>query len=580
MSSPPLPPDPYAALKVSRDAGIAQIRSAHRKLVLQCHPDRIRDPSQKAAKKEEFQAVQQAYELLSDENRRQKYDEDVKLADLRRQMRTKVNISSPRSSPRYEFEIRTKDARPSAFRTGTAPATPKYPNTRSRDEDDGRGPRIFEPQYRPPRRESTFPRDSWEQESDKRNASWMEKARREREAKEAELERLRELERDRERTREREEEKERKREQRRRAEEEARREKEAKEARRAERKKRDKARDKEIKREAEDKKRHAKPYVEPYDDDATPPPRRSDREKKSSSSKLAEDMQADNIASYINSKRATHGSSPGLQRSSTFHGRHHMPKAATPPPMRNRQPEFAEPEDMSPDEDIYRSSAKPRRGSAGESPLGRERGYRSGSRDPRDEPIIMTASPKMSTRQSKNQSSPPRQPTRTKTMPTSPMPEATYTRPMPGMTRSQTFNVFSDEKGPRGRGRSRYEPQVTTVDPESDEEAYRRSRESKHRGSRKTRSPEAYDGTRKTRSGSSRKDPDMGFYEYYAKPGIRVVETRPTMVRETSYSATPGSGGAKFSKVKTSRTYSRDDVQYSKYPHEAYSPDRRYQGYA
>src|SRR5436305_14252963 len=85
MSSSP-PPDPYKTLGVSKDATLSSIRSAHRKLVLQCHPDKIKDESLKAAKQDEFQKVQQAYEILSDENRRAQYDNQVKLQELRREM--------------------------------------------------------------------------------------------------------------------------------------------------------------------------------------------------------------------------------------------------------------------------------------------------------------------------------------------------------------------------------------------------------------------------------------------------------------------------------------------------------------
>lgn len=84
MSSP-IPPDPYEALGVAKDADIAVIRSAHRKLVLKCHPDRIQDPALKDQGKERFQKIQQAYELLSDPAKRSRYDDQIKLAALRRE---------------------------------------------------------------------------------------------------------------------------------------------------------------------------------------------------------------------------------------------------------------------------------------------------------------------------------------------------------------------------------------------------------------------------------------------------------------------------------------------------------------
>jgi curved DNA-binding protein CbpA len=81
----PTPQDPYEALGVSADADISAIRTAHRKLVLKHHPDRIKDPTLKERGKDEFQKIQQAYELLSDPVQRSRYDDKVKLAELRKE---------------------------------------------------------------------------------------------------------------------------------------------------------------------------------------------------------------------------------------------------------------------------------------------------------------------------------------------------------------------------------------------------------------------------------------------------------------------------------------------------------------
>jgi hypothetical protein len=78
-------PDPYVALGVSKDADLPAIRSAHRKLVLKSHPDRIQDPALKEKAVDTFQAIQQAYETLSDPVRRSRHDEQVKLAELKRE---------------------------------------------------------------------------------------------------------------------------------------------------------------------------------------------------------------------------------------------------------------------------------------------------------------------------------------------------------------------------------------------------------------------------------------------------------------------------------------------------------------
>ncbi|KAK2786594.1 hypothetical protein FQN52_007770 [Onygenales sp. PD_12] len=68
-------PDPYLALGIAKDADTAAIRSAYKKLVLKCHPDKIKDEAERSRGQDEFQKVQQAYELLSDEKKRAKYDE-------------------------------------------------------------------------------------------------------------------------------------------------------------------------------------------------------------------------------------------------------------------------------------------------------------------------------------------------------------------------------------------------------------------------------------------------------------------------------------------------------------------------
>ncbi|MCJ1451667.1 hypothetical protein MMC28_002007 [Mycoblastus sanguinarius] len=79
----PLPPNPYKALNIPKDATLTAVKSAHRKLVLSCHPDKVQDESAKLEKAEQFHQVQQAYEILSDEHRRQRYDERVKIAERR-----------------------------------------------------------------------------------------------------------------------------------------------------------------------------------------------------------------------------------------------------------------------------------------------------------------------------------------------------------------------------------------------------------------------------------------------------------------------------------------------------------------
>ncbi|SZF01468.1 unnamed protein product [Blumeria hordei] len=114
------PPDVYTTLGVNRCATAAEIRSSYRKLVLTCHPDKILDSSLKAAKQAEFQKVQEAYEILSDENRRQDHDDKVQIYELRKEM-GRGNPTS-RSNP-YEFEVKTPKS--------TEPSKPKSSSSTS-----------------------------------------------------------------------------------------------------------------------------------------------------------------------------------------------------------------------------------------------------------------------------------------------------------------------------------------------------------------------------------------------------------------------------------------------------------------
>lgn len=79
-----LPPDPYLALGLAKDATAGAIKSTYRKLVLKCHPDKVQDESLKKEASDRFHLIQSAYEIVGDEDRRARYDAQCKLAELRK----------------------------------------------------------------------------------------------------------------------------------------------------------------------------------------------------------------------------------------------------------------------------------------------------------------------------------------------------------------------------------------------------------------------------------------------------------------------------------------------------------------
>jgi molecular chaperone DnaJ len=60
----------YKVLGVESNASENQIKSAYRKLAVQFHPDKNKDPSAT----EKFQKITEAYEILSDTEKRKQYD--------------------------------------------------------------------------------------------------------------------------------------------------------------------------------------------------------------------------------------------------------------------------------------------------------------------------------------------------------------------------------------------------------------------------------------------------------------------------------------------------------------------------
>ena len=65
--------DYYKLLGVNRDANDEAIKKAYRKLALKWHPDR--NPNNKEGAEKQFKAISEAYEVLSDKNKRAVYDQ-------------------------------------------------------------------------------------------------------------------------------------------------------------------------------------------------------------------------------------------------------------------------------------------------------------------------------------------------------------------------------------------------------------------------------------------------------------------------------------------------------------------------
>lgn len=65
----------YKALRIKKDATQAEIKRAFRKLSLKYHPDKITDPALKKLASRKIIAINEAYEILGDPDKRQLYDD-------------------------------------------------------------------------------------------------------------------------------------------------------------------------------------------------------------------------------------------------------------------------------------------------------------------------------------------------------------------------------------------------------------------------------------------------------------------------------------------------------------------------
>lgn len=93
-----LPEDPYDILGIDEDATFTEIRKSYRILLWRIHPDRSPDPVERAKRRPEFERVQWAYEILSDEDARREYDHMARAKELREQS---MKRSKPESTSGY-----------------------------------------------------------------------------------------------------------------------------------------------------------------------------------------------------------------------------------------------------------------------------------------------------------------------------------------------------------------------------------------------------------------------------------------------------------------------------------------------
>jgi curved DNA-binding protein CbpA len=126
--------DPYTILGLEKGADQMAIRDTYRKLLLKCHPDRIKDEAERARGTDDFMRVQQAYKLLSDPAQRARYDIKVALNAVT----TGPPVSEafygrrppPRPAPRYEQIVVYPEQAPQRhIAAAAASTTPSRPHS-------------------------------------------------------------------------------------------------------------------------------------------------------------------------------------------------------------------------------------------------------------------------------------------------------------------------------------------------------------------------------------------------------------------------------------------------------------------
>jgi curved DNA-binding protein CbpA len=568
-----LPPDPYKILGVSSKAQLAEIRSAHRKLILKCHPDKVQDPQLRAEKQSEFQRVQQAYELLIDEKERDKYDSMVQLNELQKDRAKMPTSSSARTPPRHnsaypDVDIRTAEPRPSTFATFATFATGTSPSygtrtPRNRSWEDELNTRYHE-SPRTAHRTASYEPFYEEDRHSKRDGR---QRRRDEELFE------REKERDRQRAEQAEA-------------------NEKKSRRTHERNKERKRVDKERKRDTTEK-RHTKerdPYIEEFSDQEPEVIFLSHKKKPSSSRRHEEppvrassrpppepaptsersqrmDEQREYAQQYL--ERSGTRTKPGISRAKTYHESYrHVdpPTAPTPPPAPFAAPPRAR--DILVDDRPKPSSRRPSDAghrSSRDKSAHKKSSTRAASREPRTPPVIVDPPPSSSSKMrhpptfKKSHTAPLAVPTEPRIPPLSRSSTDQYSRPIPQATHSAeaSRNWLSDSDRERSRAKAH-----ASYSEESSEEDERRFR----RGSRRTHSPEPV-----SRTETYRYNVENGRTVRQAHHPEELSRSRGSKGSYSTHHATPvydyddyGADGAQyFTKVKYAPQFDENEISYS-----------------
>ncbi|GAP92634.1 hypothetical protein SAMD00023353_5900210 [Rosellinia necatrix] len=564
-----LPPDPYKILGVSKDAQLPEIRAAHRKLVLKCHPDKIQDPALKEAKQIEFQQVQQAYELLSNEIDREKYDQKAEFyareqweRERAKSAAARAASSAPKQEPAY-FNVNIKDASPraSTFAKSSPFGTP------SRSYEDGASGAPLYEEFRHARKTASYEKEKPSKRDEER-----------RRRKEDEEWREKEKQREARKQRERKEEKDR-----------VAREEREKEKRKEEKKKaqssREKERGKERKSATTDKHRSRHSPIVEEDSDSSDSsdedviyeaPPKPDR-KKSSSGQKPEDIDPPTATSERTRKYSGNMENAiqyltrsggklavgSFVRSATFTEGSKLyatPMVPTPPPAAAAPfapppPQVGEPGEISDDDDVVRrSSGRPSRRMSHDTPKSsREKpsSHKKSSSSRDHQPIIIDASPRNIPSMARAQT------------------EAyAHAIPIPGLRRAETWYPATDRERERHHERSRSR-QMFSEDEHSEDDRERRRR----RGGKRTQSPEpmrySVEGTKSIpiRQKQYHEQPPRNAYK--SKGGAYVMpNSSARRGHATSYSRDyyeEPRPQQQYSDIKFAAQFHERDVRYSTY---------------